>query len=125
MQNKAKNKPVFIAFLSGISLLLLLVCCSPLKKGRPINTASLSNVILKVDGMLRVNGFVWLSWPDAIVSALEELKGIEKAEYKIELEQFEISYDEKQVTVPQIIEKIREDGNQRGFSYNPQVVKKT
>jgi hypothetical protein len=41
------------------------------------------------------------------------------------LEQFEISYNEKQVTAAQIIEKIREDGKARGFSYNPQVVKKT
>ena len=80
---------------------------------------------VKVDGMLRVNGFVWLSWPDAIVKALEELKGIEKAEYKIELEQFEISYDEKIITTQQIISKIREDGKERGFSYEPHVVKKT
>lgn len=58
MQNSAKTQFISIAFVSGISLLLLLACCSPSQKQGAINTASLSSVTLKVDGMQQVNGFV-------------------------------------------------------------------
>ncbi len=102
-----------------------MIGCGPRLRHEGTKVASLSNVTLRVDGMKKVNGFVWLSWPDAIVKALEELKGIKNAEYKIEAEEFHVAYDGKHIALPQIIEAIREDGKQRGFAYEPQVVTKT
>ena len=108
----------------GFSFFFLLMACSSSHK--PLdNSPALSSVTLTVSGMQQVNGFVWMDWPTAIVSALEGLKGVQKAEYKTAEDEFHISYNEKQISLPQIMEKIRQVGKQEGLSYEPQVVKKT
>ena len=100
---------------------MLLGACSSRKKEDKMT--EISSVTLKVSGMKEVNGFLWMGWPTAIVEALEGLKGIEKAEYKVDLEAFYISYNEARITLPQITDKIYQIGKARGMSYEPQIIR--
>ena len=99
----------------------LIFCCSHSKQS--VNTGSISNVTLKVSGMRQKGGFTWLGWPDAIVSALEGLKGIKEAEYKVNEDLFYIAYNAKQITIEGINEKIRQVGEEQKMPYKPHIVK--
>ena len=55
VQSIIKAKTISVAIVSGISLLLLMVCCGPSLRHEGTKVASLSNVTLRVDGMKKVN----------------------------------------------------------------------
>jgi hypothetical protein len=79
--------------------------------------AKVERVLFKVEGMLKRGGFVWMGWPDAIVSALERTEGIQKIVYLPEKEVFELWYMPSVISFKRIFEKIKATGEERNLNY--------
>ena len=71
----------------------------------------------KVNGMVQHGGITWSGWPDAIVKALEELKGVLNVEYEIEKEEFQLTCQPQLIQPKQIVGRIVKLGHERKLPY--------
>ncbi len=77
----------------------------------------MDKVFLKIEGMVQKRGFTWMGWPDAIVSTLEGMEGIEKMVFLPEKEVFELSFISNVISMEMIFEKIVALGKKRNLTY--------
>lgn len=108
--NMRVNLLLFSSLLLSITMM---VGCNSSQPSNEVSQASQDwkTTRLHIDGFMKAkSGAIWMSWPERVKQALEELAAVSKIEMLLERDEFVVTYDPTKATDELLIETVKQSG---------------